>query len=72
MYVCFEYYTKLYTIHRFYVYVRISYNILYGIKYDYIPNFCMKVLIMYLHFPIFKLLPSSSPKLHLLYFKNLF
>jgi hypothetical protein len=28
-----EYYTKFYTIHRFYVYVRISYNILYGIKY---------------------------------------
>ncbi len=33
MYVCLEYYTKFYTIHRFYVYVRISYNILYGIKY---------------------------------------
>jgi hypothetical protein len=33
MYVCLEYYTKFYTIHRFYVYVCISYNILYGIKY---------------------------------------
>jgi len=33
MYVCLEYYTKLYTIHRFYIYVRISYNISYGIKY---------------------------------------
>jgi len=33
MYVCLEYYTKFYTIHRFYIYVRISYNILYGIKY---------------------------------------
>ncbi len=33
MYVCLEYYMKLYIIHRFYVYVRISYNILYGIKY---------------------------------------
>ncbi len=33
MYVCFEYYTKFYTIHRFYVYVHISYNILYGNKY---------------------------------------
>ncbi len=33
MYVCFEYYTKSYTIHGFYVYVNISYNILYGIKY---------------------------------------
>jgi len=32
----------------------------------------MKVLMMYLHFPIFKLLPSSTPKLHLLHFKNLF
>ncbi len=31
----------------------------------------MKVLIMYLRFPIFKLL-SSSPKLYLLHFKNLF
>ncbi len=27
---------------------------------------------MYLPFPIFKLLPSSSPKLYLLHFKNLF
>jgi hypothetical protein len=33
MYVCLEYYTKLYTIHGFYIYVRISYNISYGIKY---------------------------------------
>jgi hypothetical protein len=33
MYVCFEYYIKFYIIHRFYVYVRISYNILDGIKY---------------------------------------
>jgi hypothetical protein len=33
MYVCLEYYMKFYTIHRFYVYVCISYNILYGIKY---------------------------------------
>ncbi len=33
MYVCLKYYTKFYTIHRFYVCVRISYNILYGIKY---------------------------------------
>jgi hypothetical protein len=32
MYVCLEYYMKFYTIHRFDVYVRISYNILYGIK----------------------------------------
>jgi hypothetical protein len=32
----------------------------------------MKVLIMYLRFPIFKFLPSSSPKLYLLHFKNLF
>ncbi len=45
-----------------YIYVRILYNILYG----------MKVLIMYLCFPIFKLLPSSSPKLYLLHFKNVF
>jgi hypothetical protein len=71
MYVCFEYYTKFYTIHRFYVYVRISYNILYGIKYMITYQFRMKVLIMYLRFPIFKLL-SSSPKLYLLHFKNLF
>jgi hypothetical protein len=33
MYVCLEYYMKFYIIHKFYVYVRISYNILYGIKY---------------------------------------
>jgi hypothetical protein len=33
MYVCLEYYTKFYTIHRFDVYVRISCNILYDIKY---------------------------------------
>jgi hypothetical protein len=33
MYVCLEYYTKFYTIHKFYVYVHISYNISYGIKY---------------------------------------
>jgi len=33
MNVCLEYYMKFYIIHRFYVYVRISYNILYGIKY---------------------------------------
>jgi hypothetical protein len=33
MYVCLEYYTKLYIIHRFYIHVRILYNILYGIKY---------------------------------------
>jgi hypothetical protein len=33
MYVCLEYYTKFYIIHGFYVYVLISYNILYGIKY---------------------------------------
>jgi hypothetical protein len=33
MYVCLEYYTKFYIIHEFYVYVRISYNISYGIKY---------------------------------------
>jgi len=33
MYVCFEYYMKFYTIHRFYVYVHISYNIVYDIKY---------------------------------------
>jgi len=33
MYVCLEYYTKFYIIHRFYVYVRISYNIFYGTKY---------------------------------------
>jgi hypothetical protein len=26
MYVCLEYYTKFYIIHKFYVYVRISYN----------------------------------------------
>jgi hypothetical protein len=32
----------------------------------------MKVLIMYLRFSIFKLLLSSSPKLYLLHFKNLF
>jgi hypothetical protein len=31
----------------------------------------MKILIMYLRFLIFKLLPSSSPKLYLLHFKNL-
>jgi len=31
-------------------------------------HFCVKVLIMYLHFPIFKLFPSSSPKLYLLHF----
>jgi hypothetical protein len=33
MYVCYEYYMKIYTIHRFNVYVCILYNILYGIKY---------------------------------------
>jgi len=33
MYVCLDYYTKIYTIHRFYIYVCISYNISYGIKY---------------------------------------
>jgi len=33
MYVCLEYYMKFYTIYRFYVYARISYNISYGIKY---------------------------------------
>jgi len=33
MYVCFEYYTKYYFIHGFYVYVRILFNISYGIKY---------------------------------------
>ncbi len=33
MYVCLEYYIKFYTIHKFDVYVRILYNILYGIKY---------------------------------------
>jgi hypothetical protein len=70
MYVCLQYYMKFYTIHRFYVYVHISYNISYGIKYMIIPHFCMKVLIMYLRFPIFKLLPSSFPKLYLLHFKN--
>jgi hypothetical protein len=32
----------------------------------------MKVLIMYLRFPIFKLLPSSSPMLYLFHFKILF
>ncbi len=37
-----------------------------------IPKFRMKVLIMYLCFPIFKLLFSSSPKLYLFHFKNLF
>jgi hypothetical protein len=68
MYVCFEYYTKFHTIHGFYVYVHISYDI----KYIIIPHFCMKVFIMYLRFPIFKVLPSSSPKLYLLHFKNLF
>ncbi len=31
-------------------------------------HFCMKVLIMYLRFPIFKLLPSNFPKLYLLHF----
>jgi hypothetical protein len=31
--VCLKYYMKFYTIHRFDVYVCISYNILYGIKY---------------------------------------
>jgi len=72
MYVCLEYYMKFYIIHRFYIYVCI-YNISYGIKYmNYIPHFCMKVLIMYLRFPIFKLLPSSSPKLYLLHFKKMF
>ncbi len=72
MYVCFKYYMKFHTIHRFYVYVHILYNILYGIKYMITyQNFCMKVLIMYFHFSIFKLLPSSSPKLYLFHFKNL-
>jgi hypothetical protein len=33
MYVCFEHYTKFYIIHGFYVYVRISYNMSYDIKY---------------------------------------
>jgi hypothetical protein len=33
MYVCLKYYTKFYTIHRFYIYVCISYNILNGINY---------------------------------------
>jgi hypothetical protein len=33
MYICFEYYMKFYTIHKFDIYVHISYNILYGIKY---------------------------------------
>jgi hypothetical protein len=33
MYVCVEYYTKFYTIHGFYVYVCMSYNVSYGIKY---------------------------------------
>jgi hypothetical protein len=33
MYVCLEYYTKNYIIHKVYVYECISYNISYGIKY---------------------------------------
>jgi hypothetical protein len=33
MYVCLEHYMKFYTIHRFDIYVCISYNILFGIKY---------------------------------------
>jgi len=33
MYVCLEYYMKFYIIYMFDVYVRILYNILYGIKY---------------------------------------
>jgi hypothetical protein len=33
MYVCFKYYMKFYIIHRFYVYVCISYTILYDVKY---------------------------------------
>jgi hypothetical protein len=32
MYVCLEYYMRLYIMHRFEIYVRIMYNILYGIK----------------------------------------
>jgi hypothetical protein len=32
-YICLEYYMRFYIIHRFEIYVRISYNILYGIKY---------------------------------------
>jgi hypothetical protein len=33
MYVCLKYYTKFCNIHKFEVYVRILYNILYDIKY---------------------------------------
>jgi hypothetical protein len=73
MYVCLEDYTKFSTKDRFYLYVCISYNNLYGIKYMITyQTFFMKVLIMYLRFPVFKLLPSSSPKLYLLHFKNCF
>jgi hypothetical protein len=73
MYVCFEYYMKIYIIHGFYEYVRISYNISYDIKYMITYHtFVMKVLILHLRFPIFKLLPLSSLKLYLLHFKNLF
>jgi len=48
MYVCLEYYTKFYIIHRFsYMYVsRIIFCMV--LVHDYIPNFCMQVLIMYL------------------------
>ncbi len=59
-YVCFEYYTRLYIIHKFEVYVHILYNILYGIKYMITYQvFCMMVLIMYLCSTIFKVQTPS-------------
>jgi hypothetical protein len=59
-YVCLEYYTRLYIIHKFEVYVHILYNILYDIKYMITYQvFCMMVLIMYLCSTIFKVQTPS-------------
>jgi hypothetical protein len=63
MYVCLEYYTNFYTIHRFDVYVFILYNILYNIKYMITYQTFVKVLIMYLCFTSNFILMSSQCKL---------
>jgi hypothetical protein len=55
-----------------FTYMYISRIIFCMVSHDYKTKLCMKVLIMYLHLLVFKLLPSSSPKLYLLHFKKLF
>ncbi len=63
---------KFCIIYRFDVYIRISYNILYGIKYMITNQILYEGLDNVFVFTIFKLFPSSSPKLYLLHFKICF